>query len=352
MKKLTTLIPALLLLALFATPCSAAKQKVIEMNMTHCYMEKHSVIQGALIPWIKEIEKRTDGRVKIHYYTPNTLCPDSEVFDSIVSGAVDLGGHLIGRNPGKFPYTSAFDEPLIAPGSAAASPALFEFITENDWVAQEFSEVKFLTIWSSVAFQVHTKKPVRTLEDLKGMKIAISGSGTLNLTKGLGANPVMLSYSEMYLALERGMAEGFIGPLAQMRTYRLNEPLKYTTVANLRVSPLYLVMNKKLWDSLPADIQQIFEETSGMALALKAGEALDLGTYDDGKWMQANGHTFIKLSDEEAARWQAAAKPAWEVWLKDMEAKGNTRAKETLDLAIKLGAKWAKEVSLRGYEGE
>ncbi len=352
MKKLTTMISALLFSAFWASPCPAAGNRVIEMNMTHCYMEKHSVIQGALIPWIKEVEKKTNGRVKIHYYTPNTLCPDAEVFDSIVSGAVDLGGHLIGRNPGKFPYTSAFDEPLISPGSAAGSPALFEFVTENELIRNEFSKVKFLTIWASVPFQVHTKKPVRTLEDIEGMKIAISGAGTLDLTKALKANPVMLSFPEMYLALERGMAEGFIGPMAQMRTYRLNEPLKYTTIANLRVSALYLVMNRKLWDSLPADIRKVFEETTGMSLALKAGEALDKGTYVDGEWMKENGHTFITLSPEEHARWRKAVEPAWDAWVEDMESKGNMQAREVIKRAAELGAKWAAKVSLRGYGGE
>lgn len=342
---------AVVLMVAILSGQAQAKRKY-ELTFTSVYQEKHFMMQNCLLPWMEEVKQRTGGRVEIHYYTPGTLAPDAELYDSVVSGALDMGCTMVGRNPGKFPYTSAFDEPLIAPGAAAGSVALWHLYQDTPEIKNEFAQTKVLTLYTSAPMQILSKRPLKALGDLKGKKLIITGSGSNELVKALGASPVMLPWPEIYLSLERGMADGLFAPLAQVRSYKLNEVCKYMTVNDLRLSAMYIVMNKNVWNNLPEDIRKILDEMSGESLAARIGKTLDHGTVVDGQWMKGHGHTFHFPTAEERAAWEQAVLPLRDRWIRNAEGEGLAAARKIMDLCVEYGKKYAQLVPERGYMGE
>lgn len=329
-----------------------AKPQKWELTFTSVYQNKHYMWANCILPWLEEVKKATNGRVVIHYYAPGTLCPDADLYDSVVNGSVDMGCTMTTRNPGKFPYTSAIDEPMIVPSAAVGSVTLWNLYKDTPEIQNEFRETKVLTLYTSVPMQAITSKPLTSIKELKGKKMIITAAGSNDMSKELGATPLMMGWPDVYLSLERGMADGIFAPLAQVRSNKISEPCHYTYLANLRVSSMYIVMNKDLWESFPDDIKATLEKMTGESLSRAMGKSLDEGTIEDGELMVKAGHKFYVPSEEELAEWTNALVPLRETWIKNMEEKGFAEARKIMERSIEYGQKYAKEIPERGYMGK
>ena len=351
MKKVHLLLAGMVFVLLAFIPAFGAEKK-IELTFSSVYQDRHQLMQNCVLPWLAEIKEKTGGRLEIRHFTPGTLVPEGEIYDSVVKGSLDMGMTMAGRNPGKFPYTAAFDEPLIAPGSASASVALWNLYKDFPEIRKEFEETKVLTMYTSVPMQPVTKTPVKTLEDLAGKKMIITAAGSNQMAKALKTAPIMQGWPEVYMSLERGLADGVYGPIAQLRPYKVHEVCKSVFVVNLRVSSMYIVMNKKVWESLPDDIKKILEENTGEVLAARMGKTLDDSTHVDGQWMRERGLAFVVPSAAELQKWQNAVSPLREEWIKTAEGKGLKEARKIMDACIAYGNKYAELIKIRGYAGE
>jgi len=326
-----------------------ASEKTFELNWAGAYPDAHPTVVNAFKPWINEMDEQSNGRLKIHYFAPNTLCPQNDVFDSTVSGFADIGSAYEGYNPGKFPLTEMINLMLEIPSAEAGALVMWDLIQNFPEVQDQYKDTKMLWAWTSATFQIHTvKKEVRTLEDLKGLKIIGWDTQRLEILRLLGANPMEISPLDTYLSLERGMADGVMCPLAPVRSYKISDVAKYHTIVDLGVGPFYAMMNQDKWNSLPADLQSLIEETTGAKMARRCGITLDEGSVDDSKRLMDEGHTFYVLPPEEKERWIEATGPLQDEWVKNMEAKGFTSAKEILETAKQLAKKYA-ETTGRGF---
>lgn len=341
---------SLLSVAVYLVPTESVAAEKKELNMTHIYVDRHPTVINAFKPWIKEIQEKTDGKVDIKYFNPGSLVPRGDEFDSTVSGAVDIGGYECARNPGKFPLNDAIYMPGIVPSAEAGSLVVWDLYNKfPEWRA-EFKEIKLLWQWVSATFQVNTtKKLVRTLDDLKGMKIIGWNPLSLKILKHLGANPIQLHPLDTYLALERGMADGVLAPIAPLRSFKISDAAKYTTVVDLFVAAFWEGMNRDLWNSLSPEIQKVFMDTTGRKMARASGISLDEGAARDAEWLKERGHTFYVPPPDELQRFKDALKPIHENWVNDMEKKGYKMARQVLDEAIRLGKEYAKTTG-RGYK--
>ena len=215
---------------------------------------------------------------------------------------------------------------------------------------KEYSEIKLLWNWASATFQIHTtKKPVKVLADLKGMKIIAWSRATSQIISALGANPVLIPPTDTYLALERGMADGVFCPLAPVVSFKINEAAKYTTICDMMVTGFWAGMSWDLWKSLPKKIQKDFTDTTGEKMARASGKTLDEGAARDSVKLKKKGHVFIVLSDKERANWLNATVSLREAWIKEMEGKGYKNARTIMEDAFKLSAKYAP-ITGRGYQ--
>ena len=337
-------------LSVLSPNTSLAGEEEFKLSFTSAYADKHPTVINGFLPWTKNLWERSHGRLKIRYFNPGTLGPEREVPDSTEAGAIDIGASFCGYNPGKFPLNEMMQLPFMVPSAEAGSLLVWDLYQRYPAWRAEFKMVRLLWQWTSATYQLHTtKKLVRTLEDLRGMKILGFSPRTLDIVKSLGAIPVQIKAMEAYLALERGVADGILLPLAPVKSFKITDAAKYHTIVDSHLGPFWAGVNWDLWKRLPADLQKLLVETTGEKMARVSGITLDAGAREDAKWMKEQGHEFYVLPPDEKKRWVHAIQPLHENWLIMMESKGYDNIREMYNTAVKLGKEYAKTTG-RGYE--
>jgi TRAP-type C4-dicarboxylate transport system substrate-binding protein len=349
-KSVSFIFALTLIILCFCIPLSvSASDKVYNLNFTTAYMDKHPTVQNGFIPWMKEVERLSNGRLKITYFNPNTLAPVNETYNATVSGMIDIGSGFPSQTPGKFPLADAISLPMIAPGAEAGSLLIWDIYQKFPSWQAEYKDVKLLWQWASATFQLHTRpKLVRSIADMKGLRIIGWSPDALEMIKSFGANPLQIGPTDTYLALQRGMADGVMCPLAPVRSYKISDATKYHTIIDISIGAFWAGMNKELWNEMPADLQQIFIDTTGGKLARVCGQTLDAGAKADAEWLKSQGHEFYLVSDSEKEEWFSCIKHMHEKWVKEKEADGLKSARAILDEAVRLGKEYAK-ITGRGF---
>jgi TRAP-type C4-dicarboxylate transport system substrate-binding protein len=330
-------------------PTEQTSEEVYDLSVVLPYMDKHPTIVNGFFPWFEEMKEKSDGRLNFTPYNPNVLVPERDLYDSTISGMVDFGLCYCSNQPGRFPLNTLMELPLIAPSAEAGSLVTWELYNKYPEWQKEFEETEMLFQWASATYNLHTRdKHVKTLEDLKGMKIIGWSPVILDIIKQLGANPIEITALDTYMAIERGTADGVLCPLAPLKSYKITDAAKYHTIVDIGVGPFYAVMNKELFNSMPEDLQKLLKENTGEKLSRVFGQTLDQGAIEDAKWMMDNGHEFYVIPDEEKEKWFEAIQPLHDAWVKDMEKKGYANAREILDEAIRLGKEFGEKTG-RGF---
>ncbi|MDX2448190.1 MAG: TRAP transporter substrate-binding protein, partial [Desulfobacterales bacterium] len=335
-------------LAVAFTGVAIAEDKY-ELKFVSEYPDKHPTVKNAFLPWIEEVKELSKGRLDITFFNPNALVPARQVWTAVGAGVADIAASPAHWAHGTLKLAPVIQLPMMFNGAEAGSLTTWELSQASPEWQKEYRQVKVLWHWSSALFEVHTKdKLVRTLDDLKGKKIIGWNPQIRNLIKALGANPVEVTPHDSYMALERGMADGIFCPIAPMKAYKITDVMYKHTIVDLMSDPFYAVMNKKKWDSLPADLQKILDDTTGERMARISGKSLDEGSIADINWMRENGHEFYVLPAEEKAKWQKKVNFIHEDWVKTMSRKGIRNAQKIHDMTIELGQKYSSE-TVGGY---
>lgn len=300
-------------------PNIAAAQKAIELTFSNFFPAAHKNSK-IMEEWIKEIEKRTNGKVKIKYYPGGTLTPAAQTYDSVVKGIADIGESCFAYTRGKFPMFEALDLPLGYKSGIQATNLANAFYAK--FQPKEISNVKMLYVHAHGPGILHTKKPVKTLEDLKGMKIRATGLSS-KVVLALGATPVGTTQAETYDALRTGVVEGAMSPMESMVGWKWGEVVRSTTqnFGSAYTTAMFIIMNKAKWNSLPPDVQKVFEDVS-KEWAVKQGQLWDNIDEEGYAFAKSKGNQVIKLSKEEDARWAAKVRPLLDEYAKDAKAKG------------------------------
>jgi TRAP-type C4-dicarboxylate transport system substrate-binding protein len=232
-----------------------------------------------------------------------------------------MGETSFAITPGRFPMMEALDLPTGAKNSVVMTKLANEYYKKFKPKELDAVKVLFLTAPSQQYF--HTKKPVRKLEDLKGMKIRCAGGAVVELVKALGAVPVVMPVSDVYDALSKGVMEGVVINWAAVGQFKFYEVVDYTTVNRMTsVSSVgFISMNKSKWNSLPPDVQKIIDALSE-EYAQKMSVIWDEKDAESIKTATAYKHQTITLSDAEEQRWAKQAAPIYDAYIKDKNAKG------------------------------
>jgi TRAP-type C4-dicarboxylate transport system substrate-binding protein len=304
----------------FTSVCAQAQEKVINLKFSNVYGPAHR--NGMLAEqWSREVEKRTNGRVKIAYFAGGTLSPGAQIYDSTVRGISDIGASVLSYTRGKFPMTEMLDLPLGMKSGYLATKLINEYYKK--FKPKEFDDVKVLFLHAHGPGLLHTtKKPVYKLEDVKGMKIRSSGINS-KIVQALGGAPVGMPIPETYDALMKGVAEGVMVPIEALKGWKLGEVTNYTTLdyGSCYSSGMFYVMNKSKWNALPNDIKAIIEKINEEWIE-KQAKLWDEIDKEGRDMVLARGNKFITLSKEEDDRWAARVKPILEQHVKEMQAKG------------------------------
>ena len=271
--------------------------------------------------WCKEVEKRTNGKVKVRYYPGGTLNSPPQAYDSVVQGVVDVSNHILGYTAGKFPLSEILDYPIGIPSGYVATKLMNEYYKK--FKPKEFDDVKIMYFHGQGPGLLHTKsKPVRKIEDIAGMKIRTFGSNARLMTL-LGAAPVAMPMQEVYDALSRGVADGLMGAYEPLIGWKIAEVIKYSTeTTGIGYSATFaVVMNKAKWDSIAPAEQKIIEQINQDWIE-KHGHLWDQWDKEGKDFSLKRGNQVITLSAQENARWKAKADPLVNEYIKKMKEKG------------------------------
>ena len=199
--------------------------KPIELSYACMFPPTH--IQSKLPEsWCREVEKRTNGAVKITYYPGGTLLGGAKIFSGVLDGIADAGTSVIGYTTGIFPAMQAIDLPMGYPNAHVATKVINDFYEK--FKPKSFSKVKVLYLFAHGPGLLHSKKTVKKLEDLSGMKIRSYGF-SVQMSEALGGVPVAMPQSGAYEALQKGVAEATIAPMEVLKGWKQAEVVKYTT---------------------------------------------------------------------------------------------------------------------------
>jgi TRAP-type C4-dicarboxylate transport system substrate-binding protein len=223
----------------------------------------HTRWEKAIKPWIGELEKRCQGKIKVVPYFAESLGPQADIYDSVVSGLADIGETPLDRKAGRFPILeNVFN--LVRPSVVVKDgTSMFnELFLNVPQVQKELKDVKVLYLHLSAPGVIGTSKtPVKKLDDLKGVKMACFGSLSKRL-KALGSAPIGMSLPDVYMGLDKGVIDGTVTTYTLLVDRKFADVIHYVTPVSLGYSPFGMVMNKKTWEKLPKPLQSIFEDVN------------------------------------------------------------------------------------------
>jgi TRAP-type C4-dicarboxylate transport system substrate-binding protein len=332
----------------FATHSFVFGAEVIKLKGANYLPVTHpmSVLSG----WFcDEVKKRTNGRVDVTYYGGGTLLNPVKMYDGILTGIADIGMSHIDYTRGRFPVMEAFGLPLGFPSGWVATHVSTDFFNKFKPKAWNDVHVLYVTNPGPLVFLM-VSKPVKALEDLKGLKIRAVGQMS-DVVKSLGGLPVPLQMPDVYDALRRSVIDGVTVDLSTLKYWKFAEVVKYVT-ASWQLGggyTFYWVMNKNKWNSLPPDLQKIVTEVADEAREKQAGlwDQMDIEGRD---LFKKGGGEVISLSDAEAGKWIKAVEPVIADYKKSMVSKGHKDAEvdEWLKYIKDRIAYWHKEQKSRG----
>jgi len=268
--------------------------------------------------WKKEVEKRTGGKVAIKTFPGGTLLGAKNMMDGVIAGTADIGCLCMAYQPGRFLVTNAIALPIGFPDATVASLALWDIYKK--YKPKAFAKVKVLTMFTCAPANIYAKKPVKNLEDLKGLELRASG-GTAQALKALGAIPVGMPQSEAPEALQKGIVQGAASSLETLMDFKYAEMCKYVTIFNGPVYPFAVVMNMDKWNSLPKDVQDVMDGL-GVEQAFWTGNYMDKHVNESIEWSKKNHNIEITtLTKKELAEWNKLLKPLIDTWITQAKAK-------------------------------
>ncbi|WP_144184996.1 TRAP transporter substrate-binding protein [Elioraea rosea] len=271
--------------------------------------------------WAEAVGRDSGGRIRVELYPALQLGGQArDLVQQLEDGVVDIIWTVPGFTPGRFPGTEGLELPFVNTGtSATMSPAAMEF-AEKHLAATEYRGIKIISIHSTDRSVLHTtRKPVRTLEDFRGLRIRVAGRFIGEAMTAFGATPVGIPLPGVYEALARGQVDGMMINWAITAPYRFHEVAKFHTDSAVFQGMLLTLMNGRSYDRLPADLKAVIDRNSGIDYARKMGEIWDSQTPSAiAANRDAPGNEIITIDDAERARWIAAAQPVHQSWIREM----------------------------------
>ncbi|MGH6944356.1 MAG: TRAP transporter substrate-binding protein [Geminicoccaceae bacterium] len=278
-------------------------------------------------PWAKRVEEQSNGRIKIQIYPSMTLGGSPpQLISQLRDGVVDIIWTLPSYTAGQFPRTEVFELPFVHTNDAVATNLAIEDLYD-EWLAQEYQDIHPILLHVHAGNALHTiDKPVRTPEDLRGLKIRTPSRTGSFMLEALGANPVGMPVPQLPQALSKHVVDGTTIPYEVSLPLKIHELVKYHMEfedgTRLGTSVFLFGMNKARYESLPDDLKAVIDQNSGANIAAEIGKV----------WMDAEepgrqaaieaGNEFIDWPNADKPKWQAAVQPAIDRWLAEMQDAG------------------------------
>lgn len=279
----------------------------VELRLSHFMSPKHPMDQHMMSPWAHEVAKLSNGSLKIRIYPGGELGKGpQEQFKRAVDGIADIAFGLQGYTSKLFPRTTLFELPAVAADAVETTNKMWDIF--DKYLAPEYERVTVLALWSNEGPVLMARdKPIRKIDDLKGMKVRVPSKDQADLIAVLGATPVSMAASEMYRALSTGVVDALMVPPSVISSFKIGEVAKYyTTGLAFGRSPFFLAMNKRAYDALSKEHKAIIDRTTGRSLSLVGAKVYEQeGAEDLNRVRKSGKHEVIDLPAGEVKKGNA-----------------------------------------------
>lgn len=294
--------------------------------------------------YIDDIQKLTNNKVKISYFPAEQLGKSKDLLTVCGKGLSDFCQIHITYSAGLLPYSNIIVLPYWT--TASEGTEIFQYMLDNSpELQEEFHKfgVRALQGYTTPTYDIATvKKPVRTLEDLKGLKLKTAGGLYDNVAKRYGIVPVSIPAAETYEAIQRGVVDGVVFNYPSIRSYHLNDLIKYIT-NGMRGGgyPGAVIINEKAWEKLPKDVQEGILKASRSSVA-REGKRWDALHQEVMKQFKDKGIQVYDLTPEQRLEWRKPLDGLGEEYVADMEKRGFSKTRKVFEDFKKIAAKVAK----------
>ena len=268
------------------------------------------VNREVLTPWAEAVSADSDGTLKIQTFYGGTLGTFANTYDRVVDQVVDIGFILTAFAAGKIKQQDVAALPFEAENAMLASTALWK-IYEKGLTSKELDAVKPLGLWTFPNAAIHSREPIKSLDDFKGKKIIASNAIAAKIVTALGATPISFRPDEAYTAIQRGTTEGVLMPFTGMETFKVHEVTKHHLDAALGSDSAMLFMNRAKYESLPQKAKDAIARHSFLKLSQTFGQK----TND--QWAKSRGvvkDTVYTLPADQEAEWRKRLAPIAAEW--------------------------------------
>lgn len=286
--------------------------------------------QEATIWFMDEVTKRTDGRVKFETFLGNSLVKDQDVINAIGDGVIEMGKIYTVSYPGQLPFWNMTNLPFTSPSPYVAINAITELMGMYPVFDEELVKlnVKALGVITTGGTGMVSRKPIRTVEDLKGLKVRARGVQAAAFDAA-GAAPVSIPWNDVYEALSKGVVDGSTNYIVTTRPIRHNEVADYYIAAGLGQAVQLELVNRDFWNGLPDDIRKVMEETMAEAQQRYVERASELAVAERKALAEAAGTErmeYIALPMEEQQKWMAMSPDFFAEWAEANKGAADTAA--------------------------
>ncbi len=283
-------------------------------------------VKTVWIPMLDELKKRSKDRIGYTMYAGAALGKGPEHYDIVAKGLSDMGYFTATWTPGRFPLTDVLSLAAWVDGKDIATDignAMYKRVLH-----QEFAGVKMIELNGCIQAFLWTKRPVRTLEDVKGMKIRSPGGHQTNYIKAIGAEPIFMPLGDVYMAMETGTIDGIVTCPPLVISFKLFEVAKHGLVTTFGCVSEGVIMNQESWKKIPDDLKPIVDEICSNPFRTTGG--LTREVYKKMmKEIEEKKVELYHLPSKEAERWYDRFREETRKWVAGLEAKG-LKAKEVV----------------------
>ncbi len=333
--------------AALAAPALSMAQAAVTLKF-HTFMAPTSnVWLNMHKAWMDKVEKDSGGKIKFEAYPAMQLGGTPvQLYDQVRDGVVDVVWTLPGNTAGRFPRIEVFELPFMMNNAEATSKAYWEYT--QTFAADEFKDVQVLALQVHGPGVIHTSdKAVKSVDDMKGLKMRAPTRQVTKLVGALGATPVGMPLPSIPDALSKGTITGCVIPWEVVPSVKVHELTKFSAEFDPAGGALYtttfvMAMNKAKYNSLPPDLKKVIDANSGLETSGWLGKTQQAGDAAGRKAASDRGNSIFTVSPDEAQNFRRKSRAIEVEWIEDMNKRG-FEGRKLVDGARALIEKYGKQ---------
>jgi TRAP-type C4-dicarboxylate transport system substrate-binding protein len=311
-------LAALALGLVAALPAASGAAEPIKLKFAYPSAPQGPLPNQGFIPWTEEVNRDSDGTLEVKVFAGPTLGNYGNIYDRLLSGVTEIAWGIIGPISSQFPKTNVVTLPFESRNGREAALALWR-LYERGLIAEEWDKVKLLDLSVFPNVLLHSRgRQIKTLADMKGLKVSAEGRYVGLSVQRLGGAPVTMPVTQLYQSIDRGLIDAIAIAWPAIVTFKLNEVTSYHLEIPLANDDGFVAMNKAAYAGLPAKARAAIDKHSGEALVrhmIATIHDMTAKARETTKGMA--GQTVAQLSPAEEARWRQTLAPVTAQWVKD-----------------------------------